>query len=174
MFSNIRAESKHLYKKESLCCLCSLFYLFWSAFSFLKPVVYFFSLRTVYLASFVYTLYIEAKIYNSFLFLNTDVSQVTFPVSFVQWSTGFSNFVAFFLLLWFHVKSHESHEVAYATLLSLHRAVSELRRPCGKWLESLERRMRCFQKGTSSKGNPFSIYFFKIQNIRSKTCETNC
>ena len=140
-----RVKKSHLYKKESLSCLCSLFCLFWSVFFFLKVFCLIFSLRAAYLASFVYTLYTEKKTYHSFLFLNTDVSRATFHVSFLHWSTGFSNFAAFFLLFWFHVKSHESYEVTYATLLSLRRAVSELRRPCGKLLESLEKRMRCFQ-----------------------------
>ena len=99
MFSVFRAESKNLYNKESLSCLCSLFVCFEVFFSFLKFFVYFFSLRTAYLASFVYTLYIEKKIYHSFLFVNTNVSQATFPVSFVHWSTRFSNFAAFFVLI---------------------------------------------------------------------------
>ena len=147
MFSVFRAESKKVIciKKKVLVVYVVFFVCFEVFFSFLKSFAYFFSLRTAYLASFVYTLYIEKKIYHSFLFLNNYVSQATFPVSFFHWSTGFSNFAAFFLLFWFHVKSHKSYEVTYATLLSLRRAVSELRRPCGKWLESLERRMRCFQ-----------------------------
>ena len=52
----------------------------------------------------------------------------------------------------------------------MRRAVSELRRPCGKWLEALERRMRCFQKNfvpASSKGNPFSI-FLKFRQSGTK------
>ena len=119
--------------------------------------------------SFVYTLYIDKKVYHSFLFVNTDVSQATFPVSFVHWSTRFSNCVAFFLLFWFHVKSHENHEVTYATLLSLRRAVSELRRPCGKWLKSLEKRMRCFQKKIlpALRETPFQ-FFFKFRQSGTK------
>ena len=122
------AEPKHLYKKEILSCLCSFFFCFEVFFSFLKSFVYFFSLMTAYLASLVYTLYIEKKIYHSFC---KYCFQTNFPVSFVHWSTGFSNFATFYLLLWFQVKGRKSHKVTYATLLSLCRAVSELRTPCG-------------------------------------------
>ena len=45
MFSVFRAESKHLYKKESLSCLCSLFCLFWSVFFFLKVFCLFFFIK---------------------------------------------------------------------------------------------------------------------------------
>ena len=100
MFSVFRAESKKVIciKKKVLVVYVVFFVCFEVFFSFLKSFAYFFSLRTAYLASFVYTLYIEKKIYHSFLFLNNYVSQATFPVSFVHWSTGFSNFAAFFLL----------------------------------------------------------------------------
>ena len=164
------AQSPNICIKKKVLVVYVVFFVCFEVFpSFLKSFVYFFSLRTAYLASFVYTLYIEKKIYHSFLFVNTDISQATFPASFVHRSTWFSNFAAFFLLFWFHVKSHEHYEVTYATLLSLCIAVSDLRRPCREWLESSERRMRCFQKKcTSSKGNPFSIFFLNSDNQEQK------
>ena len=73
-------------KKESLNCLCSHFCLCSLKCFFISSslLFIFFSLGTAYSTSFVYTLYIEKKIYHSFLFVNTDVSQATFPVSFVH------------------------------------------------------------------------------------------
>ena len=147
MFSVFRSESKHLHKKESLSCLCSLFCLFGSVSFFLKVFCLFFFIKDSIFGIFcLYCVHKKKYIYHSFLFVNTDVSQATFPASFAHWSTWFSNFAAFFLLFWFHVKSHERYEVTYATLLSLCIADSDLRRPCRKWLESSERRMRYFQK----------------------------
>ena len=45
MFSVFRSESKHLHKKESLSCLCSLFCLFWSVSFFLKVFCLFFFIK---------------------------------------------------------------------------------------------------------------------------------
>ena len=71
-------------KKNVLVVYVVFFVCFEVFFSFLKSFVYFFSLKTAYLASLVYILYIEKKIYHSFLFVNTDVFLATFSVSFVH------------------------------------------------------------------------------------------
>ena len=82
------AQSPNICIKKKVLVVYVVFFVCFEVFpSFLKSFVYFFSLRTAYLASFVYTLYIEKKIYHSFLFVNTDISQATFPASFVHRST---------------------------------------------------------------------------------------
>ena len=88
-------------KKKVLVVYVVFFVCFEVFFSFLKSFVYFFSLKTAYLASLVYILYIEKKIYHSFLFVNTDCFSSHFPCQLCplkHWIFKFCHFFSFVLI----------------------------------------------------------------------------
>ena len=78
MFSVFCAESRHLHKKESHSCLCSLFYIFLSFFFFLKVFCFFFFIKDRIFGVFCLHFVHREKNISQLFFVNIDVSQAIF------------------------------------------------------------------------------------------------
>ena len=158
MFNVFRAESKHLYKKESPSGLCCLFCLFWSAFFFLKVFCLMFFIKDSIFGIFCLQ-YVSREKNISHLFICRYWCFLShFPCQLcplTHWIFKFfSRFFSFVLISCKKSRKSGSHICDPSKLAQ---SSFRTKKPCGKWLESLERRMRCFQKNVlpALRVNPF-------------------
>ena len=162
VFSVFHVESKHLYEKESLSCLCCLFCLFWSVFFFLKVFWLLFFIKDSIFGIFcLHFLRREKNISQLFICKHWCFSS-HFPCQLCplkHWSLKSCRF----FLFWFHKKSHECDpsELPQSSFRT---------KTVWKVAGVFRRKNEMFSKNflNSSKGNPFSFFFLKFRQSGAK------